>query len=61
MIRKFKQVGYGCDYCSERSEWLNGIPLTRKPNDDPVEAHLCDRCLADIIKAAKPRFRDMAA
>lgn len=48
---RFKQVGYGCDYCSEKRGYLNRITLSRRTNDETLHADLCDTCIDDMIHA----------
>ena len=43
-----------CDYCNEQGRYhLHRIPLSRRPNDEPLVAELCDTCLSEI-KAYDP-------
>ena len=38
-----------CDYCGERKN-LKSIKLTHRPNDEDIEAELCEQCIEDIRK-----------
>ena len=51
----------GCDYCNEKEDFFDQnlvkIPLSRRPNDEDLQAELCRTCLIEIVNFAITEIR----